>query len=80
MNRTFSVLLLAACLTGCSAPHPDQATTDSPGSAATNALAGTPLATYGHDLERAKNVQAIVDRQARQQAAQIEAQSGSSSR
>jgi hypothetical protein len=50
-----------------------------PASAATPALAGTPLAGYGHDLNKAKNVQNVVDEQAKKQAAAIDAATGSSS-
>ncbi len=79
MTRPLLVLLAAALLVACS-PHPaGEATAGAPAGAATNALAGTPLATYGHDLNRAKNVQAIVNQQAKRQAAAVEAQSGSSS-
>jgi hypothetical protein len=67
--------LLAAC-----SPHPP-ATSDAtanavPASAATNALAGTPMEAYGHALNRAKNVQNVVNDQARKQAKAIEKATG----
>ncbi|MGH8184385.1 MAG: hypothetical protein ACREPH_12075 [Rhodanobacteraceae bacterium] len=49
-----------------------------PASASTNVLAGTPMAAYGHDLNKAKNVQNIVNQQARKQAQAIDAATGSS--
>ena len=68
---------LAACSSGGHAPVAPGAA--APAHATTNALAGTPMAGYGHDLDKAKNVQTIVDRQAQKQAAQIEAATGSTS-
>ncbi|HKZ10618.1 MAG TPA: hypothetical protein VJL61_07920 [Rhodanobacteraceae bacterium] len=68
---------LAAC---GSHPAPDAAASAAaPASAATNVLAGTPMAAYGRDLNKAKNVQNIVDEQAKKQAAAIDAATGSSS-
>lgn len=77
MLRIVILASIAAALAACSA-HPADDAAARPASATTNALAGTPLATYGHDLNRAKNVQNIVNQQAQKQAAAIEAQSGSS--
>lgn len=80
MFRAFATIVLFALLAAC-APHPapDTASTSAtPASAATNALAGTPMAAYGHALNKAKNVQNIVDEQAKKQAAQIDAATGSS--
>lgn len=81
MVRLLVILALAVPLAACgSHPAPDAtAGSAAPAPAATNALAGTPLATYGHDLDKAKNVQDIVDGQAKKQAAAIEAATGSSS-
>ena len=81
MIRVLATISLTALLAAC-APHPapDAAATSAmPASAATNVLAGTPMAAYGHDLNKAKDVQNIVDGQAKQQAAQIEAATGGSS-
>ena len=81
MIRLAAMIFLAAMLAACAShPAPDAATV--PGAsapAASNALAGTPMAAYGHALDKAKNVQNIVDEQAKKQAAQIEAATGSSS-
>lgn len=80
MLRIPAMISLTALLAACAShPAPDAtATSATPAPAATNVLAGTPMATYGHDLNKAKNVQNIVDEQAKKQAAQIEAASGSS--
>lgn len=80
MPRLLIALLGTALLAACSShPAPDAATTSAtPAPAATNPLAGTPMAAYGHDLNKARNVQNIVDDQARKQAAQIDAATGSS--
>lgn len=80
MIRTLVTISLAAMLTACAShPAPDTAATSAtPASATTNALAGTPMAAYGHALNKAKNVQNIVNDQAKQQAAQIDAATGSS--
>lgn len=69
---------LAACTSHGNAPAPTSSTA-APASASTNALAGTPMAAYGHDLNRAKDVQNIVNQQAQKQAAEIDAATGSSS-
>lgn len=69
-------IMLAAC---GSTPEPDAADATRPASATTNALAGTPVATYGHDLNRAKNVQDIVNGQAQQQAREIDGAASASS-
>jgi len=81
MLRPFAILALAVPLAACgSHAAPDAAASAAaPAPAATNALAGTPLAGYGHDLNKAKNVQNIVNEQARKQAATIDAATGSSS-
>jgi hypothetical protein len=81
MLKLLAALLLTALLTACSSSMPPADATGSaaPAPAATNALAGTPMAAYGHDLNKAKNVQSIVDQAAAQQAAQIDAATGSSS-
>lgn len=81
MSKLLATLLLTALLAACSSSTaPAEATgSAAPAPAATNALAGTPLAAYGHDLNKAKNVQNIVDQSAAQQAAQIDAATGSSS-
>jgi len=80
MLRAFATIVFSALLAACAShPAPDTATTSTaPASAATNALAGTPMAAYGHALNKAKNVQNIVDEQAKKQAAQIDAATGSS--
>jgi hypothetical protein len=81
MPRVLALLLLSALLTACGSSTAPQsaATSATPAPAATNVLAGTPMAAYGHDLNKAKNVQSIVNDQARKQAAQIDAATGSSS-
>ncbi len=80
MRRLLILLSGTALLAACSSqPAPDAATASAtPASAATNVLAGTPMAAYGHDLNKAKNVQNIVNDQAQKQAAQIDAATGSS--
>ena len=80
MIRVLATIFLTAMLAACAShPLPDTAATSAaPASAATNVLAGTPMAVYGHDLEKAKNVQNIVNNQAKKQAAQIDAATGSS--
>ena len=80
MIRAPATIFLTAMLAAC-ASHPASdtaATSATPASATTNVLAGTPMAAYGHDLNKAKNVQNIVDEQAKKQAAQIDAATGSS--
>lgn len=80
MLKTLVILLLAGTLAACAshtAPTADASST-SPASASTNALAGTPMAAYGHDLNKAKNVQNIVNQQAAKQAQAINAATGSS--
>jgi len=81
MIRALVTIFLAAMLAACAShPTPDTAATSAtPASAATNVLAGTPMAAYGHDLNKAKNVQNIVNEQAKKQAASIDAATGSSS-
>ena len=71
-----------ALLAACSSHQTSVTSTTSsstPASATTNALAGTPMAAYGHALNKAKNVQNIVDQAAAKQAKQIDAATGSSS-
>lgn len=74
MIRFVALLCIAASLAGCSAhtsaPGGAQAKAV-PASAATNTLAGTPMAAYGQALDRAKNVQNIVNRHAKEQAKAI---------
>jgi len=81
MLRILAIVLSAATLAACSSHGvPDTAASSAiPASAATNVLAGTPMAAYGHDLNKAKNVQNMVDDQAKKQAATIDAATGSSS-
>ncbi|HEX7348737.1 MAG TPA: hypothetical protein VF264_03690 [Rhodanobacteraceae bacterium] len=81
MLRILIPLGLVACLAACSSGTPSATASSSaaPAPATTNALAGTPMATYGHDLNKAKNVQNIVNQSAAQQAKQIDAATGSSS-
>jgi hypothetical protein len=80
MIRALATIALTAMLAACASHSASDAaaTSASPASATTNALAGTPMATYGHALNKAKNVQNIVDEQAKKQAAQIDAATGSS--
>ncbi|HJR13507.1 MAG TPA: hypothetical protein VJ833_06370 [Rhodanobacteraceae bacterium] len=80
MLRTLAIVLSAATLAACSShTAPDTAAVSArPASAATNVLAGTPMAAYGHDLNKAKNVQNVVNEQAKKQAAAIDAATGSS--
>ncbi|HET9818962.1 MAG TPA: hypothetical protein VFP92_07365 [Rhodanobacteraceae bacterium] len=82
MIRVLALLCLAGMLAACSshpAPAEMVAVPAAPASATTNALAGTPMATYGHALNRAKNVQNVVDQAAARQAKAIDAATGSSS-
>jgi len=69
------VVLLAGCSAQTSAPADAQAKAV-PASAATNALAGTPMAAYGTALNRAKNVQNVVDQHAKKQAKAIDDATG----
>ncbi|HLI17297.1 MAG TPA: hypothetical protein VKV22_03385 [Rhodanobacteraceae bacterium] len=80
MLRWLVTSLLVGTLAACASHSPPQAAAASaqPASASTNPLAGTPMAVYGHDLNKAKNVQNIVNQQARKQAAAIDAATGSS--
>lgn len=80
MIRVLILLCLAATLAACSphrAPADTAASPLAPASATTNALAGTPMAAYGHDLNRAKNVQNIVNERAKKQAKAIDEATGS---
>ena len=81
MIRVLATIFLTAMLAACAShPAPDTAAKSAtPASAATNVLAGTPMDAYGNDLNKAKNVQNIVDDQAKKQAPQIDAATGSSS-
>lgn len=81
MTRLIALLLVSGTLAACSphAPSPTAAAGPAaPAPATTNAFAGTPLSGYGHDLNKARNVQNVVNDQARKQAAQIDAAAGSS--
>lgn len=80
MLRAIAMLSLTLALAACAshAPPDSSAAAHAPAVATTNALAGTPMSAYGTALNRAKNVQAMVDRQTRKQAAAIDAASGSS--
>jgi outer membrane PBP1 activator LpoA protein len=81
MTRALATIFLSVMLAACASHAPsDTAATSAttPASAATNVLAGTPMAAYGHALNKAKNVQNIVNEQAKKQAAQIDAATGSS--
>lgn len=78
MVRIVIALLIAGTLGACSS-QPDATATakaPAPASATTNALAGTPMATYGHALNKAKNVQNVVDSQAKKQAKAIDEATG----
>jgi hypothetical protein len=82
MIRMFALLCLVAVLAACSshpAPADTAANSAAPASASTNVLAGTPMATYCHDLNKAKNVQNVVNQAAARQAKAIDAATGSSS-
>jgi hypothetical protein len=81
MIRPLALSFIVALLAGCS-PHAPASSdgganaTAAPASATTNALAGTPMSEYGHALNRAKNVQNIVNDQAKKQAKAIDAATG----
>lgn len=79
MIRLTGLLCMVGLLAACS-PHPpatsDTTANAAPASAATNALAGTPMAEYGHALNRAKNVQNIANERAKKQAKAIDAATG----
>lgn len=80
MKRLLPVLLAAALLAACSSSTDVTVTSSAtPAPATTNALAGTPMATYGHDLNKAKNVQNVIDQSAQKQDAEINAATGSTS-
>ena len=81
MSRLLAIGLLAGMLAGCASHTAPTTAANSaaPVSAATNALAGTPMAVYGRDLNKAKNVQNIVNAQASKQAKAIDAATGGSS-
>lgn len=80
MLRWLVTSLLAGTLAACASHTAPQTavTSAQPASASTNPLTGTPMAAYGHDLSKAKNVQNIVNQQAKKQAAAIDAATGSS--
>ncbi|MGH8147738.1 MAG: hypothetical protein ACREPY_15580 [Rhodanobacteraceae bacterium] len=80
MLRFVALLLVSGMLAACSShPAATAASSANPAPATTNALAGTPMAVYGHDLNKAKNVQNIVNQQAQKQAEAINAATGSTS-
>lgn len=79
MIRPLALSFILALLAGCSPHSPaasDAEANAAPAPATTNALAGTPMAEYGHTLNRAKNVQNIVNEQAKKQAKAIDAATG----
>jgi hypothetical protein len=82
MIRPLALSFIVALLAGCSPPHAPASSDGgananaAPASATTNALAGTPMSEYGHALNRAKNVQNIVNDQAKKQAKAIDAATG----
>jgi hypothetical protein len=81
MIRPLALSLIVALLAGCSPHAPATSDADAnasaaPASAATNALAGTPMAEYGRALDRAKNVQHVVNDRAKKQAKAIDAATG----
>lgn len=80
MAKTLAVLFVAALLGACSS-HTETVPLASaaPARATTNALAGTPMATYGHALNKAKHVQDVIDQSAAKQDAAINAATGSTS-
>lgn len=79
MPRILAVLLATVALAACSSHVPaGTAASAAPASASTNALAGTPLAVYGHDLNKARHVQNVVNAEAKRQAQAINAATGSS--
>ncbi|HJP96961.1 MAG TPA: hypothetical protein VJ862_00225 [Rhodanobacteraceae bacterium] len=74
MIRVLALSCILVLLAACSTSAPATADADAnaaPASATTNALAGTPMAEYGHALNKAKNVQNIVNDRARKQAKAI---------
>lgn len=68
-------MLLAACSAHTAAPV-DAKALSTPAAATTNTLAGTPMAAYGEALNRAKNVQDIVNQHAKKQAKAIDEVTG----
>jgi hypothetical protein len=79
MIRPFALLCTVGLLAACSPHSPassDTTANAAPASAATNVLAGTPMAEYGHALNRAKNVQNIVNERTKKQAKAIDAATG----
>lgn len=72
MKRAFALLLLCGLFAACSSHPAPTADSSAPAPATTNALAGTPMATYGHALNKAKNVQNIVNDQAKKQAKAVD--------
>lgn len=81
MLRWLVTSLLVGTLAACASHTAPQTAAHSanPASASSNPLAGTPMAVYGHDLNKAKNVQDIVNQQAKRQAAAVDAATGGSS-
>jgi len=80
MLRIVAIVLVCGMLVACSphAPSPTAASSATPAPSATNIFAGTPLSAYGHDLNRAKNVQNIVNQRANKVNAALDAATGSS--
>ena len=79
MIRLVALLCIVASLAGCSAHTSDPVGAQAkavPASAATNVLAGTPMAAYGQALDRAKSVQNIVNQHAKKQAKAIDEATG----
>ncbi|TAN08494.1 MAG: hypothetical protein EPN38_03190 [Rhodanobacteraceae bacterium] len=81
MAKLLPLLLLTALLAACSSSTGPAGATGSaaPAPAATNVLAGTPMAAYGHDLNKARNVQNVINQSAARQAARINAATGATS-
>lgn len=77
MLRLTAVLLGSVLLAACGAQPDATATTSAtPAPAITNGFAGTPLAPYGHDLNRAKHVQNIVNERAKKEAKALDGATG----
>lgn len=79
MARLIALLLASATLAACSSHAPPDsaaAASTAPAPAATNIFAGTPLSPYGHDLNKAKNVQNIANQRAAKQAKALDDATG----
>lgn len=78
MVRLLALVLAVVSLAACSrAPDTTAAAPAAkPAPAATNVLAGTPMATYGHALNKARNVQDVVNEQAKKQAKAVDDATG----